>query len=128
MDVHWLVQISIACLLQNNCTIFKAMLVCLYNTAFFKILFLLCYLVISSVSPNTGSTQGGTTLTINGQFFCDNAAYPLVVNVGGQTCTIINASLTTVLCQTSAIPTSNSSQYQGTCGRRQSYFLLEENS
>jgi hypothetical protein len=115
MDVHWSVQISIVCLLPNNCTIFKAMLVCSYNTAyFFKILSLLCYLVISSVSPNTGSTQGGTTLTINGQFFCDNAAYPLVVNVGGQTCTIITVNLTNIQCQTSAAPTYNSSQYQGT--------------
>jgi hypothetical protein len=114
MDVHWSVQISIVCLPPSNCTIFKVMLVCSYSITYFFRLFILYYLVISSVSPNTGSTQGGTILTINGQFFCNNAEYPLVVNVGGQTCTVLNVSLTTILCQTPVAPTSSQSQYQGT--------------
>jgi hypothetical protein len=73
-------------------------------------------LVISSISPNTGSTQGGTTLTINGQYFSSNTEYPLVVNVGGQACIVTNISLTAVQCQTSAAPTSSQSYYQGACG------------
>jgi hypothetical protein len=71
------------------------------------------FLVISSVSPNTGSTQGGTTLTISGENFCNNAQYPVVVNVGGQPCTVVNASLTSILCQTPVVPTSIASQYHG---------------
>jgi len=79
----------------------------------FEIIYFKYNLVISSVSPNNGSTQGGTILTINGQFFCNNAQYPLIVNVGGQTCTVLNVSLTTIQCQTLAAPTSIQSRYQG---------------
>ncbi|CAF3091006.1 unnamed protein product [Rotaria socialis] len=71
------------------------------------------YAVISSVSPNTGSLQGGTTLTINGENFCNNAQYPVVVNVGGQPCTVLNASLTTIQCQTPVAPVNIASQYHG---------------
>ncbi|CAF4332870.1 unnamed protein product, partial [Adineta steineri] len=45
------------------------------------------YAVISSVSPGTGSTAGGTTVTINGNYFSDSTQYPIEVNVGGQPCT-----------------------------------------
>ncbi|CAF4171105.1 unnamed protein product [Rotaria magnacalcarata] len=65
------------------------------------------------VSPNTGSLQGGTTLTINGEDFCNNAQYPVVVNVGGQPCTVLNASLTTIQCQTPVAPVNIASQYHG---------------
>ncbi|CAF4384548.1 unnamed protein product [Rotaria magnacalcarata] len=71
------------------------------------------YAVISSVSPNTGSLHGGTTLTINGEDFCNNAQYPVVVNVGGQPCTVLNASLTTIQCQTPVAPVNIASQYHG---------------
>jgi len=93
------------------------MLVCLLNHApessFNHIYVNSFFLVISSVSPNTGSMQGGTTLTINGENFCNNAQYPVVVNVGGQPCTVVNASLTSILCQTPVAPTTIASQYHG---------------
>jgi len=69
--------------------------------------------VISSVTPNTGSTQGGTNLIINGNYFCDSTQYPIVVNVGGEVCTVSNVSQTTIECTTPAEPTVNQSQYQG---------------
>ncbi|CAF3637436.1 unnamed protein product [Rotaria sp. Silwood1] len=74
------------------------------------------YAVISSVTPNSGSTQGGTTLTISGNYFSSSANYPLVVKVGGQPCTILSSTTTTIQCQTPVVPSSSSSQYQGSRG------------
>jgi hypothetical protein len=71
------------------------------------------YLVISSVTPNSGSTAGGTTLNINGNFFDTSTTYPLVVNVGGQPCTILSSSTTNIQCQTPVAPSTTASQYQG---------------
>jgi hypothetical protein len=117
MVVHRSVRTCTECLLPAICTHFKAMLVCLLNhvseSSFNYIYVGSFFLVISSVSPNTGSTQGSTTLTINGENFCSNAQYPVVVNVGGQPCTVVNVSLTSILCQTPAAPMSIASQYHG---------------
>jgi hypothetical protein len=74
---------------------------------------MIIHLVISSVSPSTGSTAGGTILTITGNYFNNIAAYPLVVNVGGQVCTVLSSTLTSIQCQTPVSPSSSSSQYQG---------------
>jgi hypothetical protein len=71
------------------------------------------YLVISSVTPNSGSTIGGTLLNINGNYFDTSATYPLVVNVGGQPCTILSSTTTNIQCQTPVVPSSIASQYQG---------------
>ena len=73
-------------------------------------------LVISSVTPNSGSTAGGTTLTIAGNFFDTSTQYPLVVNVAGQPCTILSSTTTNIQCQTSAQPSGSQSQYQGSRG------------
>ncbi|CAF1377186.1 unnamed protein product, partial [Adineta steineri] len=66
------------------------------------------YAVISSVSPTSGSTQGGTILTITGNFFSTNVAYPLIVNVGGQPCTILFTNLTIIQCQIPSITVPSS--------------------
>ncbi|CAF0745209.1 unnamed protein product [Adineta steineri] len=71
------------------------------------------YAVISSVSPSTGSTAGGTTVTINGNYFSDSTQYPIEVNVGGQPCTVLGSTQTTIQCQTPAAPTGSQSRYQG---------------
>ncbi|CAF1300760.1 unnamed protein product, partial [Adineta ricciae] len=72
------------------------------------------YAVITNVSPNNGSIQGGTILTISGNYFSDNVAYPLMVNVGGQTCEVLSTALTTVQCQIpSSVTIPNQNQYQG---------------
>jgi len=71
------------------------------------------YAVVTNATPNAGSTAGGTTITITGNFFSDSTRYPLVVKVGGEPCTILSSSLTTIQCQTSAVPSSIRSQYHG---------------
>lgn len=92
---------------------FKAMLVCFVFIFLYQIKSNIFYLVISSVTPNSGSTAGGTTLTINGNYFDNSATYPLVVNVGGQPCTILNSTTTMIQCQTPVAPLGSQSQYQG---------------
>ena len=69
--------------------------------------------VVNNVSPNTGSTVGGTTLTITGNFFSDSSNYPLVVKVGGQPCTILSSDGSTIKCQTPVAPTSTPARFQG---------------
>ncbi|CAF2963963.1 unnamed protein product [Rotaria sp. Silwood2] len=71
------------------------------------------YAIISNVIPNSGSTQGGTLLTINGNYFSNSANYPLVVQIGGQPCIIINSTTTIIQCQTPIAPLSSQNQYQG---------------
>ncbi|MCC7159988.1 MAG: IPT/TIG domain-containing protein, partial [Ignavibacteria bacterium] len=56
---------------------------------------------------------GGTTLTISGQSFSQSVQYPIVVNVAGQACTILNVSLTEIQCKTHSVPSVILSQYQG---------------
>ena len=76
---------------------------------------IVCHLkiVVSNVTPSTGSTVGGTTLAINGNYFSNSESYPLIVNVGNQPCTILSSTTTMIQCQTSALPSSSQSQYQG---------------
>jgi hypothetical protein len=52
-------------------------------------------------------------LTITGNYFSDSSSYPLLVYVGGETCTVINTNLTTIQCQIPSISITNQSQYQG---------------
>lgn len=77
------------------------------------------YAVVSNVSPNSGSTTGGTILTINGNYFADSTQYPLEVKVGNQPCTILSSTTTTIQCQTSVQPSASQSQYQGSRGLQQ---------
>ncbi|CAM4971603.1 unnamed protein product [Rotaria socialis] len=69
--------------------------------------------LISNVSPDSGSTQGGTILTISGQYFSNSSRYPVDVNVGGEPCTILSSNLTTIRCQISMEPMDNRTYYHG---------------
>lgn len=69
--------------------------------------------MLSSVSPPTGSTQGGTIITINGLYFSNKSIYPLIVNVGGEPCTILSVNLTTIQCQTSPMSNVNRTNNHG---------------
>lgn len=91
------------------------MLVCIIISfdCFFLFLQFIIILVVSSITPNTGSTQGGTKLTITGNYFSNSIQYPLVVKVGGNVCTILNVNQTTVECETSAESITAHNQYQG---------------
>lgn len=75
--------------------------------------YILYYLVISSITPNTGSTEGGTNLTIYGNYFSDNQQYPLVVKIANEICTIISINQTIIQCKTPKMPTETRNQYQG---------------
>ena len=123
--VHWSVQICIEYQQLKIYIHFKAMQVCLFFVNFFysKIQWFLFYLVISSITPNSGSTAGGTTLTITGNFFDTSATYPLVVNVAGQPCTILSVTTTTIQCQTPIAPSGSQNQYQGTIDIEHNIFV-----
>ncbi|XP_075907773.1 fibrocystin-L-like [Nelusetta ayraudi] len=55
-------------------------------------------LIVSSFSPLSGSTAGGTLLTVKGFGFSDNST----VSVGGQHCHVVHASDTELKCRTPA--------------------------
>ncbi|CAK8682970.1 unnamed protein product [Clavelina lepadiformis] len=63
------------------------------------------YAVINDVSPKTGSTLGGTTLTISGNFFDDSSGIKARVLVGGQPCTVQSVTTTEITCVTLEQPT-----------------------
>ncbi|CAM2722167.1 unnamed protein product [Rotaria socialis] len=71
------------------------------------------YGIVSNVSPTAGSTAGGTTLVISGQYFSSSTQYPIVVYVAGEICMILNVTLTTIQCRTPVSPLVVRSQYQG---------------
>lgn len=113
MVVHSPARVYIVSQLRKIYTHSKATLVCSLVEFTYLIRCSLLYLVISSVAPSAGSTAGGTTLTITGNYFDTSAKYPLKVNVGGEPCTILHSTLTTIHCQTPVQPASIASQYQG---------------
>ncbi|CAF4657274.1 unnamed protein product [Rotaria sp. Silwood1] len=57
--------------------------------------------------------EGGTILTIKGNYFSKSSNYPLIVNVGDDPCTIRNVNLTTIQCETSIRSVSNRNHYRG---------------
>ncbi|CAK8682966.1 unnamed protein product [Clavelina lepadiformis] len=63
------------------------------------------YAVINDVSPKTGSTLGGTTLTISGNFFDNSSGIKARVLVGGQPCTVESVTTTEITCVTPEQPT-----------------------
>lgn len=71
------------------------------------------HLVVSNVAPSIGSTEGGASLTITGQYFSHSSQYPLEVRVGGQPCSLLSVSATTIQCRAPSVPRSLRSQYQG---------------
>ncbi|CAF3954248.1 unnamed protein product [Rotaria sp. Silwood2] len=71
------------------------------------------YAVISNVTPNQGSIEGGTNLAIYGNYFSDSQQYLLVVKIGNEYCTILTVNQTIIQCKTPKIPTVTQNQYQG---------------
>jgi hypothetical protein len=105
---------------MKTCMHFKVTLVCIRVTTRpnsyqinESILLRLSIIVVNSVTPATGSTAGGTVLTINGDYFSNSVNYPLQVTVAGEPCTIVSSTGTTILCQTPALPASIQNRYQG---------------
>lgn len=115
MDVHQLIPIFIDYHLWVNFILLKLMLVCelfhcIHCLLILKFYF---YLAITEISPNNGSINGGTMLTINGNYFSDSSRYPLSVNIDDEPCIILSTNLTTIQCQTLASSTVNRSHYHG---------------
>ncbi|CAF3595884.1 unnamed protein product [Rotaria sordida] len=69
--------------------------------------------VVTDISSDSGSIEGGTILTINGEYFSESNQYPLAVNVGDESCNIISSELTFIQCQTSTTPVNNRNHYRG---------------
>ena len=120
----WSVQVCTVSRATKSCTPFKAMPV--------RVCRFICYSticmdvslpVINNVSPNAGSTVGGTTLTIAGNFFSDSSNYPLVVKVSGQPCNILSSDGSTITCQTPVAPSSIPARSQGSCNAKIHFFL-----
>ena len=55
---------------------------------------------IDSVSPSSGSTEGGTVITIQGKGFYPNTSNDITVLVGGVECEVLNVSSTEIQCRT----------------------------
>ncbi|CAF4598766.1 unnamed protein product, partial [Rotaria socialis] len=54
------------------------------------------YAVLNNVSTSSGSVEGGTILTIQGDHFVGSSENPLVVNVGDEPCNVLSSELTTI--------------------------------
>ena len=108
--------VSIDCLLPVNYTHLKAMQV-RFSWSFFDSLPTSRYFrwpVVSNISPQNGSAQGGTVVTITGGPFSHSAWNPLVVNIADQPCTILDVDSTTIQCETSSISSLNDDHHHGT--------------
>ncbi|XP_040210574.1 fibrocystin-L-like [Rana temporaria] len=74
-----------------------------YVSALNKISMFQTYTEITVIFPDSGSVQGGTVITIKGQFF-DETDFPARVLVGGQECQVISLNDTTILCMSPPKP------------------------
>ncbi|XP_073925166.1 fibrocystin-L isoform X4 [Castor canadensis] len=70
------------------------------------------YAEVTMISPSKGSIQGGTVLTISGQFF-DQTDLPVRVIVGGQVCDILNVTENSIYCKTPRKPQTLKTVYPG---------------
>ncbi|XP_007188845.2 fibrocystin-L isoform X1 [Balaenoptera acutorostrata] len=70
------------------------------------------YAEVTTISPSQGSIQGGTMLTISGQFF-DQTDFPVRVFVGGQACDILNVTENSICCKTPPKPDILRTVYPG---------------
>ncbi|XP_078542272.1 fibrocystin-L-like [Lissotriton helveticus] len=71
-----------------------------------KIAMFQTYAVVSSISPATGSVQGGSLLTVTGQYF-DATDQPISVFVGGQSCDVQDHTNGVITCVAPPKPTTD---------------------
>ena len=72
-------------------------------------------LTITSISPDKGSEQGGTLLTITGKGFLNslsNSKITQTVMIGDSICNILSTSTTCITCKTSPMSTTSNLQIQ----------------
>ncbi|XP_066572050.1 PKHD1 like 1, tandem duplicate 1 isoform X2 [Amia ocellicauda] len=70
------------------------------------------YAEVIGVSPSAGSLQGGTTLTIYGQYF-DETDQPAQVLVGGNNCLVLSLSNDKIICRSPAYMMPNTTLFPG---------------
>ena len=90
------------------------------------------YAEVTSVSPATGSTVGGTLMTITGRGFPSlgsGAGDTVTVRVGGAPCTVVTSTYSTLTCRTSPQPaaapltaTALRNQYAGMRGAEYEFY------
>ncbi|XP_018426208.1 PREDICTED: fibrocystin-L [Nanorana parkeri] len=82
-----------------------------------KIAMFQTYAEITRIFPASGSIQGGTVITISGQYF-DETDLPARVLVGGQECRILSLNYTTITCITPPKPSVLPSLFPGNRGMK----------
>ncbi|XP_063307204.1 fibrocystin-L-like [Pelobates fuscus] len=80
-----------------------------------KITMFQTYAEISGIYPSSGSIQGGTIVTITGNYF-DQTDSPAKVLVGGQDCLVISLTDTQITCKTPRKPTNLPALFPGSRG------------
>ncbi|XP_028646735.2 PKHD1 like 1, tandem duplicate 1 [Erpetoichthys calabaricus] len=70
------------------------------------------YAEIYSIFPSAGSLEGGTILTINGNYF-DQTNSPARILVGGQDCPLLSLSNNVIICTVPAQPVTNRTLFGG---------------
>lgn len=78
-------------------------------------------LEISDVSPQRGSTEGGTYVRIKGKYFYDSSDVPASIQIGGQPCDLLNFDMknlpdSSFVCQSPKISSTSSNEYFGNRG------------
>ncbi|XP_069811843.1 fibrocystin-L-like, partial [Dendropsophus ebraccatus] len=73
------------------------------------------YAEITGIFPSSGSIQGGTIVTISGQYF-DQTDAPAKVLIGGQQCQILGLTDTTITCRSPPQPPVLPSFFPGSRG------------
>ena len=73
------------------------------------------------MSPQTGSTVGGTHVTISGLYFYNDVNVPAQIEIGGYLCQLnsfdmTNLPATKLVCESPPISTNNANEYYGNRG------------
>ncbi|XP_051826954.1 fibrocystin-L [Antechinus flavipes] len=77
-----------------------------------KIAMFQTYAEVTKISPSKGSIQGGTLLTITGNFF-DQTDSPVRVIIGGQSCKVLQVTENNIYCRTPPKPNVLRTTYPG---------------
>ena len=72
--------------------------------------------VLSNITPTSGSEEGGSQLTLNGEYFRHTDENPLFINVDDVPCSVLRANSTMIQCQLSKRTANNRTNSAGNRG------------
>uniref|UniRef100_A0A8C5QTU9 Fibrocystin-L n=1 Tax=Leptobrachium leishanense TaxID=445787 RepID=A0A8C5QTU9_9ANUR len=72
---------------------------------------------ITSISPSSGSVEGGTIITVTGRYF-DQTDSPAKVHVGGQDCVVLSLTDTQITCKSPPKPATLPTLFPGNRGMK----------